>query len=96
MKTIIKGAIYTDADTLLRPHFSGNFYIVDCTEYKKEEVILSEYSESTANEFINESRCLTYEGTRYFECQYSPCDTKDMELLSEINSLEYFDNETEF
>lgn len=36
-KLIIKGAIYTDGETLLRPHYTGEYHTVDCTEYKTEE-----------------------------------------------------------
>ena len=95
-KLIIKGAIYTDGDTLLRPHYSGEFTMVDCTEFKTEKTIRSEYSEELANEFIEDSLQLEYEGTKYYECEYSPYGTESMELLSDISDLEFFDEETSF
>ena len=39
---IIKGAIYKDGDELVRPHFTGEFWMVDCTEYKTRENIIAE------------------------------------------------------
>jgi hypothetical protein len=95
-KLIIKGAIYTDGDTLLRPHYSGEYYIVDCTEYKTEETIRYEYREELANEFIEESLPLEYEGIKYYECEYSPYHTENMELLSDISDIEFYDEETSF
>jgi hypothetical protein len=94
-KTIIKGAIYTDGELLLRPHYSGDFHTVDCTEYKTEEWIRSDYSEETANKFI-EGDHLYYDGEKYYECEYSPYHTQYMELLSDISDLEFFDEETSF
>lgn len=95
-KLIIKGAIYTNGDILLRPHYSGDFHTVDCTEYKTEEEIRSDYSEEIANEFIEDSSQLEYEGTTYYQCEYSPYHTENMELLSDLSDLEYFDEETSF
>lgn len=97
MKTIIKGAIYTNGSELLRAHFSGNFSIVDCTEYKTSKQIKDEYSKETAAKFCNRnSFYLTYEGKKYFECEYSPFCTDDFELLSDISKIEFYDEETEF
>jgi len=95
MKQIIKGAIYTDGDTLLRPHFSGNFFAVDCTEYKTKKEIKADYSKETAKQMLS-NLCLTYEGIKYYECEYSPYNTEGMELLSDLSEIEYFDEETEF
>lgn len=95
MKLIIKGAIYTDGDILLRPHFTGEFYMVDCTEYKTESQMREEYEEKHVREFM-ENVCLEYKGRQYYECEYSPSDTKAMDLLSDLGELEYFDSETIF
>ena len=94
-KLIIKGAIYTDGELLLRPHFSGDFYTVDCTEYKTEELIRAEYSEETANKFID-GKHLHYNDETYYECEHSPSHTQYMELLSDISDLKFHDEETSF
>ena len=94
-KIIIKGAIYTDGELLLRPHLSGDFYTVDCTEYKTEELIRSEYSEEQANKFIDGNH-LDYDGEKYYECEDARNDSRNMELFSDISDLEFFDEETSF
>lgn len=98
MKTIIKGAIYTNGEVLLRPHYSGQFHIVDCTEYKTKEQIKEEYSKDIVKQFTGKDAIyLTCDGVKYYECEYSPyCVDDDLELLSDIGDLEFFDNETEF
>jgi hypothetical protein len=95
MKIIIKGAIYSDGEMLLRPHYSGYFSVVDCTEYKKKEQIKEEYSKATAKEMLS-NLCLTFRDEEYFECEYSPFNTDDMELLSDLGEIDFFDEETEF
>jgi hypothetical protein len=94
-KLIIKGAIYTDGGTLLRPHFTGDFHTVDCTEFKTKEEIKSNYSKENAKQFLS-GYYLTYEGVKYFECEYSPYHTEGMELLSDLSELEFFDENTDF
>ena len=92
---IIKGAIYTDGETLLRAHYTGDFNAVDCTEYKKKAVIKSDYDKETAQEFLK-GFYLKYEGEKYFECEYSPYHTSNLSLLSDLSEIEYFDEETSF
>jgi hypothetical protein len=97
MKTIIKGAIYTNGDELLRAHYSGNYLTVDCTEYKPKGQIENEYNEELAEQFTGEDAiCLTYKGVKYYECEYSPFHADNLILLSDISELEFYDNETEF
>ena len=95
MKQIIKGAIYTNGDVLLRPHYSGYFSVVDCTEYKRKEQIREEYSKEHAKEMLS-NFCLTYEEHKYFECKFSPYNTADMECLSDLSEIEFYDEETDF
>jgi hypothetical protein len=88
MKTIIKGAIYINGNVLLRPHFSGYYGVVDCTEYKTKEQIKGEYSKEFAKKMLN-NNYLTYDGKKYFECEYSPYWTDEMVLLSDISNLNF-------
>ena len=92
---IIKGGIYTDGNTLLQAHYSGYFIAVDCTEFKQKEDILSEYSKEVAEEFLS-NEPLTYDGVPYYECEYSPYSTHDLELLSDISDLEITNSEYNF
>lgn len=94
-KQIIKGALYFDGDTVLRAHYSGNFHTVDCTEYKTRKEIKANYSESIAKEFLS-NYPITVDGKKYYECEYSPYHTENLELLSDLSPLEFYDDETEF
>ena len=94
---IIKGAVYTNGEYLLRPHFTGEFIMVDCTEYKTKKQIKAEYGKEISKEFLS-GFCLTYEGENYYECQYSPhhCADDSFMLLSDLGSLDFWDEETDF
>lgn len=92
---IIKGAIYENGEMLLRPHFSGDFHTVDCTEYKTKPEIKKEYSAKHVKEFTS-GMYLTWDGKKYYECEYSPHYTEDMYCLSDLSQIEFFDEETEF
>ena len=93
---IIKGAIYQMDDVLLRPHYTGNFNVVDCTEYKTKKQIKEEYSKEIAKSFIKDGYYLTCDGVKYYQAEYSAYGTDRMELLSDLSSLEFFDEDTEF
>jgi len=97
MKTIIKGAIYeiNNGATLLRPHYSGNFNIVSCIEYKLRKQVKEEYNQIRAKELLS-GFYLTYDGNKYYQCEYSPRCTDDVFLLSDISKMEFYDDETEF
>lgn len=95
MKTIIKGAIYKDGDELVRVHFTGEFWMVDATEFKTKDAIQEEYHTEFADTCL-QNTMLTYEGIGYFECESSPHHTENFELLSDISELEFYDYETNF
>ena len=90
MKTqlVIKGAHYFDGESILIPHFTGQFIIVDCTEYTTKEVLKGRYSKDWIKE--NKSDYIDYEGTHYYYAEYSPFNiTKDWYLLSDLSDLEH-------
>jgi hypothetical protein len=95
MQTIIKGAIYRDANELVRPHFSGDMYAVDCTEYKTEFEMRNQYAEKYILEFM-ERAPITYQNIDYYECESGPHNTAEFELLSNIENIEFFDGATQF
>lgn len=92
---IIKNGIYFDGDMLLRAHFSGYFFMVDCTEYKTKKQIKSEYDKEQAKECLK-GTYLINEGIKYYECQFGPQTTDKMDLLNDISNLEFTDLQTEF
>lgn len=88
LKLIIKNALYFDGESLLIPHYSGEFWTVDCTEYKTIETLESEgYSEKFIAGAMD--NCLEYKDVKYFRAEYSPIDTENMELISDLSSLEF-------
>lgn len=94
---VIKGAIYTNGDCLLRPHYSGFFSLVDCTRYLKKSEIKERYSIRDAKRFIGEDGMyLEYNGEKYYECEYDSYGTEKMECLSDLSSLNYFDDNQSF
>lgn len=92
---IIKGGIYTNGDMLLKPHYSGYFFMVDCTEYKTKKYIKADYDKKTAKQILAEEP-LIYEGVKYWECEYRPHGTEKMELLSDVSDLEIINDEYDF
>jgi hypothetical protein len=94
-KNIIKGLIYFNGEMLLRAHFSGNFFTVDCTKFRRKRDIKALYSKDIAIKCLKNS-FLTYNGKKYFEDGFSPMDTLQMVLLSDIEKIEFHDDETEF
>lgn len=93
---IIKGAIYKDGDELVRPQFTGEFVMVDCTEYKTLENIKLEYDEDFAENVFENSPVISHDEVIYYECEYSPHNTSEFELLSDLDSLDYYDEENQF
>lgn len=92
---IIKGGIYFDGDTILKAHYSGFFYMVDCTEYKTKKVIKQEYNKETSKKFLS-GEYITNEGVKYYECEYGPHGTENLELLNDVSNLEFTDYQNEF
>ena len=95
MKTVIRGAYYYDkeADVILIPHFTGEFWMVDCDEFTTMEDLEGRYDENYINEIKDNPIYL--DGKKYFSAEYSPFTIGDWELLSDISELfhmeEYFD-----
>ena len=93
---ILAGAVYSFDNKLLRPRYTGEFNIVDCEEYEKEEDIKKNYDEDDSESFIYSSEYLIYDKEKYYRTQYQGYGTDRMELLSDLSKLYYFDEETEF
>lgn len=93
---IIKGAIYKSGNTLLQAHFTGQFFMVDCTEFKTKKQIKEEYSKEIAKGFLSGFH-LICDGVKYYKCQSSPWNCTDgFELLSDLSDLIFINNEYEF
>jgi len=96
MKLVIKGAIYYDreAKTILIPHFTGEYVIVDCTQYILLDNLKDKYDES----FIldNQSDPIEFEDETYYYAEYSPWNIDDWELLSDLSELHHIEEEFNF
>ena len=96
MNTIIAGAYYYDieSDTILVPHYSGSFRMVDCTQYKKLKELENKYDEdyikSIKDDFIE------YAGEKYYNAEYSPWNVGEWELLSDISELRHIEEDYDF
>lgn len=94
---IIKGGIYSNGTMLLKAHYSGYFFMVDCTEYKPRKQIKQEYDKERAKELLSKDNYyLTNEGVKYYECEYGPHNTNDFDLLNDVSNLEFTDDKYEF
>ena len=51
--------------------------------------------EEEIEEFLN-NPSITLDGKRYYQTQYSPYDTKDIELLSDLDCIDVYDDNTSF
>jgi hypothetical protein len=94
---VIKGAYYFDRgnDTILVPHFTGDFWIVDCDKYVNMERLQEIYDDS----YIDGVRdnCIEFEGEKYYHAEYSPYNVdKDWELLSDLSELEHLEEDYDF
>ena len=87
VRLIIKGALYrVDEDTLVKPHFTGEFHTVDATRYFTKEELESRYGET----FIEENKYdfIEEDGIKYYWAEYSPFHVdEDWELLSDLSEL---------
>jgi len=96
MKTVIKGAYYydRDSDTILMPHYTGEFSIVDCNSFEKLEELENTYNE----DYIKEAKesPIEYEGKNYYSTEYSPYHVGDWELLSDISELSFIEENFDF
>lgn len=98
MKTnlIIKGAYYYDSeiDAVLVPHFTGIFFMVDCTRYLKKKEIISRWGKDYFLE--NKNDFVEYEGNKYYYAEYYPFNVEGMELLSDLSELEHVEETFNF
>ena len=91
MKTVIKGAYYYDreSETILVPHFTGEFYMVDCSRFVKMEELKDRYNDNYIDE-VKDSP-IEYEGEKYYDAEYSPWSIGDWELLSDISEVSHLE-----
>ena len=53
------------------------------------------YKKETEKEFL-QWYYIEFNGEKYYECEYSPYGTENMDLLSDLQNIDYYDGTTEF
>jgi hypothetical protein len=97
MSLVIAGAFYLDEDTVLVPHYTGDFAAVDCHTYETEKDIRDKYSERYVRDFIHDGQSVTVQGETYYLTEWGPFHvTEDWELLSDLSELKFIEFETQF
>lgn len=93
---VIKGAYYydNDSDTILIPHFTGQYAIVDCSKYVKMEELKGRYSDSYIDHVKDNP--IEYNGEQYYDAEYSPWTVGDWELLSDLSELAHLEHDYNF
>jgi len=97
MKTVIKGAFYYDRDseTLLVPHFTGEYAMVDCDSFNKMEELEGRYDQSYIDT-VKDSP-IEFEGENYYSSEWGPFNVSDdWELLSDISELSFQEENFDF
>ncbi len=88
---VITGALYrVDEDTIVKPHFTGEFRAVDATRYFTKEELESRYGESFIEE--NKDDFIEEDGIKYYYAEYSPFYvSEDWKLLSDLSKLTHIE-----
>ena len=94
MRLVIKGAYYFDGDTILVPHYTGEFFIVDCDQYITKEELKDQYSESYIENV--KDNYIEYDGIKYYYAEYSPFGVENWELLSDLSELSHNEMDYDF
>lgn len=86
VRTVIKGAKYFTGDSILIPHMTGEFLMVDCDEY----VTLEELKEDYDEEYVEsvEDNYIEHEGEKYYYAEWGPFNvSEEWDLISDISNV---------
>ena len=94
-KLVIKGAYYKSGDTILMPHYTGEYGMVDCARYYTEEEMKITYNEQFIQD--NKNDYVDVDNVRYYYAEYSPFNVDDdWELLSDLSDLRHTEDSFNF
>ena len=96
MKLVIRGAYYYDkeSDTIIIPHYTGEYSIVDCDEYATMEYLEGKYNQNYIDQVKDDP--IEYDGKKYYNAEYSPFSIGDWELLSDLSELAHLEENFDF
>ena len=92
MKLVIAGAYYYDRnnEVILIPHYTGEYYVVDCYRYMKMEELKERYDENYIKDVLDDT--IEFDGELFYNAEYSPQNVNDSwELLSDLSSLNHIE-----
>lgn len=92
---VIRGAYYRSGNEILVPHFTGEYYIVDCDRFLTKKNLLETYGKQYFNE--NKDNYVTVDGVKYYYAEYSTYNiTEYWELLSDLSELSHTEESFDF
>ena len=97
MKLVIAGAYYYDRnnEVILIPHYTGEYYVVDCYRYMKMEEMKEMYSENYIKDVLDYP--IEFERELFYDAEYSPQYVNDSwELLSDLSDLKHLEENFSF
>ena len=86
---VVAGAHYFDGYSILIPHYTGDFSMVDCDEYAPLKTLKAKYSKEYIAQVVEDERYLEHDGTKYYYAEFGPFQVIDWELLSNLSSLRF-------
>ena len=94
IKLVIKGAYYYDrnADIILVPHFTGEFFAVDCDKFVTMKELKNIYDDNYIDQVKDNP--IEFEDNFYYDAEYKTFNVGDWELLSNLSEL--FHNEINY
>lgn len=97
MKQVIKGAYYYDREskTLLVPHYTGEYSMVDCDSFNTMDELKEQYDQSYIDSVKDDP--IEFEGESYYSTEYNPFNIDDdWELLSDLSELSFQEENFDF
>lgn len=86
-RLVVRGAYYynPDDDAIYIPHYTGEYYAVDCDRYLTKKDLSSRYDKKWFKEHKEEYE--VYNDIKYYYAEYAPICPDNFELLSDLSDL---------
>lgn len=91
---VIKGAWYFNGNELVIPHFTGEFFIVDCDCYLSKIELKEIYDDDFVTVAMESP--IEYKSTTYYPAEYNAVYTENFDLLSDLSNLAHNEEEYNF
>ena len=96
MKFVVKGAYYFSEgyNRVLVPHYTGEFGLVDCTQYRTKKDILSDYDKEYFKKVKEDY--VEVDDVKYYYTEYDCFNPDDFDLLSDLSELFHYEDSFNF